>query len=119
METKVFEIRDRATFMPVLAIRLQINPGSSNEEWLLWRAGYSHEDIETGCFVLLTTLNGGKGRSTCDPYYWSSSTLTPAHAYIAKHWDQLEPGQVIDAEFIRGESATPRTSERLLSVFGE
>ena len=118
MQTKIFEIRDRATFIPVLAVRLQINPGSSNEEWLLRRAGYSPEDIESGRCVLLATLSGGTGNALCDPYDWQSFTLTPAHEYIGSHWDELQPGQVIDAEFIRGESTAPKLSERATDVFG-
>jgi hypothetical protein len=35
-----------------------------------------------------------------------------AHYYIQEHFDELEDGQVIDAEFIRGERPAPRVSER-------
>lgn len=116
MDTKIFELRDRATFIPVLAVRLQINPGSSNEEWLLRRAGYAPEDIESGRFVLLANLNGGVGHACCDPYDWGGDTFPPAHEFIARHWDELVHGQVIDAEFIRGESAVPKISERITEM---
>jgi hypothetical protein len=118
METKFFEVRDRATFMPMLAIRLQIDPGSSNDEWLLLRAGYAPDDIGNGRFVLFVMLAGGNGSAICDPYDWGSHshTLTPAHEYIASHWDELISGQVIDAEFIRSERDEPRKSERLTEV---
>jgi hypothetical protein len=116
METKIFEIRDRATFIPALAVRLQINPGSSNEEWLLRRAGYAPDDIERGTFVLLVTLAGGNGRAICDPHDWGGITFPAAHQFIAEHWDELQPGSVIDAEFLRAERKEPRLSERLTEI---
>lgn len=115
METKIFEIRDRSTFIPVMGVRLHINPADAandDEEWLLLRAGYAREDIEKGTFILLITLSAGIGKAVCDPYDWGGNSLTPAHAFIAEHWAELQPGQVIDAEFIRGESTRPRTGMR-------
>lgn len=113
MQTKVFEIRDRDTFMPVIAIRLEIHDPMTNEARLLRRAGYAAEDLLAGSYVLLITLARGNGRAICDPYDWGGTTLPTAHLYIAGHWDELTSGQVIDAEFIRGESAAPKLSERL------
>ena len=118
METKIFEIRDRATFIPALAIRLQTTNkgediGLNQEIWLLRRAGYALKDLDNGRFIILVTLASGVGKAICDPYDWASDTLTPAHDYIARHWDELTHGQVIDAEFIRGESAAPKQSERI------
>jgi len=115
METKIFEIRDRATFMPVMAIRLKLDAAeaSGQEFYLLRRAGYAGGDITRGRVVILMTLSGGRGNACCDPYDWRSDTLTPAHAYITQQWDKLRPGQVIDAEFIRGESAVPKLSEAI------
>lgn len=113
METKVFEIRDRATFIPVLGVKLKVDDLASVEAWLLRRAGYAMEDLLGGTFVLLTTLSSGVGRAICDPYDWGGDTFPPAHDYIARYWDRIRSGDVIDAEFIRGESAAPKLSERI------
>lgn len=112
MEIKIFEIRDSATFIPVMGIRLS-DDANEQERWLLRRAGYSRHDLAVGRFILLCTLSGGDGRARCDPYDWASGTFTPAHEYIAKHWDELTPGAVIDVEFIQGHTRAPKVSERL------
>lgn len=116
MDVKLFEIRDRATFIPVLGVKIEIDDPTTAEAWLLRRAGYAVEDLLGGTFVLLTTLSSGVGRAICDPYDWGGDTFPPAHDYIARHWDQLKSGDVIDAEHIRGESAAPKPSERLTEV---
>lgn len=119
METKIFEILDRSTYIPVMGVRLQIN-GDTNaaEHELLRHAGYGEDDLRKGTFVVLSTLSGGVGRAVCDPYDWGCHTLTAAHAYIAEHWNDLRTGDVVDAEFARGESTAPKTSQRYSDVGG-
>lgn len=113
METKILEILDRSTYIPVMAVRLQVDDDTSSvERDLLRDAGYAEDDLRGGRFIVLITLSGGIGRAVCDPYDWGSSTLTVAHTYIVEHWDDLQPGQVVDAEFVRGESSAPKSSER-------
>lgn len=129
---KVFELRDRATFIPIIATRLLVRDDSSRrqienyggipqqfriddykEEFLLRRAGYSQEGIThlgSSTYVLLAPLSGG--RCEHDPYSWGGRTYPVAHQYIVNHWDELVSGQVIDVEFILGETTEPKTSER-------
>jgi len=38
--------------------------------------------------------------------------MTVAHAYIEKNFHNLNSGDVIDVEFILGETDKPKTSER-------
>ena len=40
--------------------------------------------------------------------------MKEAHAYIAGHFEELESGAVIDVEFILGETAEAKKSERLI-----
>lgn len=117
---KFVEIRDRGTFIPAMAIRL--DPVSEEERWLLARAGYG-EDVDTQRgYVLLIQIDGGSGRSECDPYEWarlrysrraSGRTMASAHVYMLQHWDSLASGDVIDVEYLLGETKTKKTSERL------
>lgn len=107
MVTKTFELRDRATFVPVLAVKL--SPGSVADQYLLRRAGYGTDDD----YILMMGLDGGCDKATSDPYDWGSNrTRLICHDFIIKHWDELESGQVLDAEFIAGETDKPKVSER-------
>jgi hypothetical protein len=109
---KIFEVRDRMTFMPVLAVRL----GSEGEaeRYLLSRAGYGVTAADQARYVLLMRLGGGHGEFNCDPHEWSQATRTipMAHRYILEHWDELESGDVVDVEYICGETPMPKRSER-------
>ena len=110
MQVKLFEIRDRATFIPAMAVKLDGNC-SDQEDWLLRRAGYGM-DAANRNYVYLTNLS--EGTTQYDPYRWGccSRTMGSAHRYILDHFDELIPSQVIDVEFILGESTTPKESER-------
>lgn len=115
MEVKLFEIRDRATFIPAMAVKLDSNC-SGQEDWLLSRAGYGPCNSKDRYYVYLTNLVDGT--TQYDPYRWEyrlggfSRTMTSVHRYILDHFDGLVSGQVIDVEFILGESTAPKESER-------
>lgn len=105
MKTKTFEVRDKATFIPILAIRIE--PDDTAQGYLLRRAGYADSKQ-----ILLVRIAGGSGLSTCDPYDWGNRTMTTAHEYIRKNFDTLEDGDVIDVEYILGETTKKKRSER-------
>ena len=109
MKSKIFEIRDIATFIPVLAVKLDYNC-TNQENWLLSRAGYGN--AATRNYVILTNLNTGE--SAYDPYKWGkyARTMPEAHKYILDHFDSLDYGAVIDIEYVLGEVSTPKISER-------
>lgn len=109
MQTKTFEVRDAATFIPCIGIATD-TPDTVADHYLLSRAGYAPS---TRC-ILFGRLDG---RDFCydpyDPYDRPSSprTLPVAHHFVAEHWDDLESGAVIDVEFILGARDTPKQSE--------
>lgn len=109
---KAFEIRDKGTFIPVIATRLESEHPA--ESYLLGRAGY--RSSEAYPFVVLYRLHDGV--SCTAPYDWGfgARTMTVAHAHIEKHWDLLETGSVVDVEYILGETKAPKFSERLEAV---
>lgn len=119
METKMFEVRDRSTFIPVLAICPggRYSPAMSTPERHLWgRAGYGTTLEALSGYVLLARIVGGETDLKYDPYSWDMSrgrSMSQAHVYIGEHWDELTSGDVIDVEFILGETAAPKVSERL------
>lgn len=92
---KLFEVRDESTLIPIMAVQTTRCP-------LFRRAGYDQPE------VILTNLNNQ--RSSHDPYSWSR-TLCEAHKFIRNVWETLEDGQVIDVQFILGETKKPKQSE--------
>jgi hypothetical protein len=106
METKLFEVRDRGTCIPVLAVALDAwaHPPSSREHLLLRRAGYGDRCI------LLGAAEGGP--FAFDPWQHNDArTRCVAHRYIAEHWDALTSGEVVDVRFILGETTEPAATD--------
>ena len=106
MKAKALEVRDSATFIPILAV--DMTPDNVMQRWLLRRCGYACDDRPN---VIITNL-AGDGRATNDPYAWGGRTYPIAHAYILDHWHKLQDGDVVDVEFILGETPTKKISER-------
>ena len=111
MISKLFEIRDRCTFIVVLATKL--DPNSERDRYLLSRAGYGRNKEDQEKYIQLTYLSGGKGQSCCDIYDWEGGarTLPQAHLYIIEHFNELISGEVIDVEYILNETDAPKVSE--------
>jgi hypothetical protein len=115
MQIKLFEIRDVATFIPALAIRLNLNSSSREnyveERYLLRRSGYGPDSLT----VMLTKLAGGEPAHVNVHDWVGNRTMNAAHCYIEEHWDKLKSGQVICIETILGLRDEPKLSERLTS----
>ena len=111
MTTKTFEVRDRLTFIPVLAIRL--DPADERDRWLLSRAGFGTTPEAQREYVIIYNLVKNEG--TYDVYGWTGGarTLPHAHQYIIDHFDELENGAVVCVEHILGEREAPKESEQL------
>jgi hypothetical protein len=110
METKLFEVRDRATFVPCIATNLSTmtrmghSEVSLKEYWLLRRVGF-----DTDTRILFGKLDGNK--HYIDPETWNDRTFQVAHAFIIESWSLLKSGDVIDVEFILGETTNPKETE--------
>lgn len=107
MKTKALEIRDEGTFIAALAIDMQ--PENEAQRYLLRRCGYPCDGRPN---IILTRLDGN-GQATNDPYAWGGRTWPNAHRWIIEHWDELVDGSVVDVEYILGERASPKVSERM------
>jgi hypothetical protein len=98
------EVRDRMTFIPVVAINTE--PSCEGQRYLLRRSGYAHD----GSTIVLVNLNDARAQN--DAYSWTGSrTMTDAHLFIEANFDSLKDGDVIDVEFILGETSEPKQSE--------
>ena len=109
MIVKTFEVRDRATFIPMLAVKLESD--CKADQYLLQRAGYSRDHV----YIMLCGLNGGIDRATSDPFDYPSDARTRpvAHKFIEANFDALESGAVVDVEFILGETTEAKLSEAI------
>jgi len=107
MIAKTFEIRDTATFIPALAVKLE--PGNERDQYLLARAGYGISPENQGEYILLCKLEG----TDChyDIYNWGTRTMQIAHDHIQRQFDELESGAVVDVEYLLGLSLKPKISE--------
>jgi len=105
IETKVFELRDKGTFIPILCSLVSKNASSIDQEnWLFRRAGFGGDLIQLSSFA--------RQQSNYDYYEWNDRTYTTAHKYIEENWHDLEGGAVIDVELILGETEEKKKSER-------
>lgn len=113
METKLFEVRDRMTFLPVMCIKLE--PGNVADGYLLAMTGYGIRAEKQSQVILMGKLSTGDLKCTSSDHagYPTVRTLPMAHHHIQKHWEELTSGDVIDVEFILGEVAEPKVSQRL------
>jgi hypothetical protein len=100
MTTKFLEIRDRATFIPALAIQI-----SGEDGYLSRRAGFGEVPM-----VYLIALATEKAHY--DPFGWGNRTMNTAHQFIEANFDALVDHAVVDVEFVLGERDAPKVSER-------
>jgi hypothetical protein len=114
MKTKALELRDKGTFIPILCV--DMNPAGHGQmvdtaqRYLLRRCGYACDGRPN---IIVTRLNGD-GQATNDPYAWKcgARTFPVAHKWIIENWSWLKDGDVVDVQFILGETGEPKKSER-------
>lgn len=104
MQHKLLEVRDRSTFIPVLAISMTSEDDAGL--YLLRRVGFGSPNQIV--LIHLDTVT-----AHVDPYVWNSRTMIQAHLWIMENFWELRDGDVVDVEFILGETATKKVSERL------
>jgi hypothetical protein len=111
-DTKILEIRDRGTCIMCMAAKFsKVTPW---ESWAIARTGFGGDAEAREWYVLLWPMDGGCRQATTDPFEWlDSRTLHEAHIYLRDHadWDFIKSGSVIDVEFIRGDTDSPKCSE--------
>lgn len=119
MQVKMFEVRDRMTFIPVIAVRAgrgQFPDVRDSERYLMAREGFGVLVEQQARHVILIKNFGALGKAYSSPAHWGQNerTMTVAHCHIAKNWDELSTGDVIDVEFVLGETEQAKTSEQLI-----
>jgi len=102
MQLKIFEVRDEATFIAAFAFSTD-NPAPGQAQ-LLAREGYRDRQIMFGYL-------SGERPASPDYYFWDCRTMATAHKYVFENWDRLRDGDVIDVQFILGETKEAKRSE--------
>lgn len=97
---KFIEVRDKGTFIPAIAI-----PVSGDDDYLARRAGFGRQ------MIYLIALSTSK--ASYDPFGWDNRTMSIAHQVIERDWDTISDGDVVDVQFVIGETKTPKQSERV------
>lgn len=113
METKLFEVRDRGTFIPAVCIKL--SPSNIEERYLIAMAGYGLQPKKQSEYILMGKLNELNFQDSPfgHPGFPIVRTMGMAHQHVQKNWDELKSGDVIDVEFIMGETTEKKESQRL------
>lgn len=104
LKSKVLEILDRDTYIPVIAT--DIFSGIDQENRHMRRLGFNPLNQNK---VIITSFSPVK--TVYDVYAESNSRTREAFKYIQEHFDKLKSGDVIDVEFIKGETSMPKLSE--------
>ena len=98
-EIKFFKVLDVGRHIPVMCVK--VNAGEDDRQ--LRRAGFGL-GVDYWILTNLITMT-----TQYDKYAWKDRrTIFEAHRYIQESWDQLGTGDVIDTEFLRGESSKPK-----------
>ena len=106
MQTKLIEIRDRKTYVPVMAVGFY-----GRDSWMLRRSGYGHDKF----YVILTKISG-KTHCEYSPCNWGDRTMSTAHKYLVENWPLVGDGGMIDVEVVKGEKEHPTESEQGLRL---
>lgn len=98
MDTKLIEVRDRMTCMPVLAVTVAGTDGP-----IARHAGFGAQ--------LVYFIDLAAQRAAYDPYCWSDRTRRTAHQWLEDNWNTVTPGSVVDVRVILGEADAPAAPE--------
>ena len=110
MIIKMFEVRDEGTCIVVLAYRMK--PANEAQQLLWERCGYGPGADGQAEYVWLQRIDGGEGKGTSDVFQWGNSrTMHEAHKYIKKNFDSMKDGEVVDVQFINGETTVKKDAE--------
>jgi hypothetical protein len=108
MQIKTLEIRDRMTRIVALAIKP--TPRSEMERALLASVGFGPTPYEQSGYVFI--VRAADARAQWDPYAWGDRTMAVAHHHVLENWDHYSLTDVVDVEFILGETAAKKELNR-------
>lgn len=109
MQTKILEVRDRMTRIVIVAINMDpLITGDFLPDFIASKALHSQGYAPDHTHILLGRVDGTD--FTNDPYKRTDRTLKEAHIHIQEMWEELQNGDVVDVEYILGETKEPKSS---------
>lgn len=121
IETKILELRDNGTFIPIITVLVCNERSGSQEDWLLGKCGWGPR--QDGFYLFSAADDGSHFAISCgDPKFLHSQTFpvdrtfTSAFAYVSSHWDEFETGDVVDVRVILKETTEPVATDREFEV---
>lgn len=110
-EIKTFELRDNATTIHVMAVKVNLAVLNLADKMQFLGAGWA-EDEDRLIYVIELPE---PCRAAYNPFEWDTSarTFPDAHLYIRDHWDEIPSGHVVDVEYINGETEKEKANEWL------
>lgn len=106
VDAKMLAVMDRGTHIPLIAFK--VSPNTMKECVMLERHDFGVNPHEHTFFYDISS-----GTCSHNPYKMEGSyTLTPACKHIRDNWGSINSGDLVDAEYIRGETSEPRIWER-------
>ena len=109
LDTKMFEVRDSATRVPIIVCC--VKGALFSERMMLRSAGWGTDTILSDKLVFMLRADGEQGYTPIVLYNLNDRTFHVALKYISEHFDELHNGDVIDVEFILGETEIIKTAE--------
>lgn len=104
LKAKVLEILDRATYIPVIAT--DIFSGEAQESRHTRRLGFNPLNRNK---IIITRFD--PIRTLYNVYDEPNTRTREAYRYIQDHFDKLKSGDVIDIEYLLGETSMPKLSD--------
>lgn len=101
---KLFELRDEGTQIHAMAIKVVAQEHLTSEDFILRYAGWGFSQVG----IYLTTLHEPKTQYNSSKWNDGGRTMRATHDYIKKNWGRLKSGDVVDVEYISGDSREPK-----------
>lgn len=103
-ETKFVALLDRMTCIPCLAMRYTAE--NIGERAMFKRHGFGRSPDDRYTFFYLPNF----GTCSYDPNKLGDDyTAGTCCSYMRDHWEEIESGSVLDAEYLRGEKDEPKS----------
>lgn len=110
MQIKILEVRDEGTCIPMLCIDMNNPANPAQAEWMR-RRGFPLDGRPNIAMTPLDCDYKSRGNITNDPLEWGDRTRAIAHDHIIHQWGALRDGDVVDVQFILGETKEKKVSE--------
>lgn len=137
METKLIELRDAATCISMIAIKMEpfkdnalnkypilwrdksgvVSTLHAREEWILQHAGYGTDSEPLILYFRIDQPSQWRWSSRDWPS--DDRTFSVTHRYLEEHWNEVQNCDVVDAQFILGETKIQKKTDQFWVALGE